>query len=82
MSLNINYRLYKDKIGIDIMKEITIQVKFVDGGAKSVTKTYNGIKSDITLEQTANLAKFFQQLTNDMVVSAYRLTKEEAEIDD
>ena len=82
MSLNINYRLYKDKIGIDIMKEITIQVKFVDGGAKSVTKTYNGIKSDITLEQTANLAKFFQQLTNDMVVSAYRMAKEEADIYD
>ena len=53
------------------MKEVAIQVKYVDGGAKSVTKTYNGIKSDITLEQTANLAKFFQQLTNDMVVSAY-----------
>ena len=39
------------------MKEVTIQVKYVDGGAKSVTKTYNGIKSDITLEQTANLAE-------------------------
>ena len=63
-------------------KEVPIQVKYVDGGAKSVTKTYNGIKSDITLEQTANLAKFFQQLTNDMVVSAYRLTKEEADIYD
>ena len=26
------------------MKEVTIQVKYVDGGAKPVTKTYNGIK--------------------------------------
>ena len=64
------------------MKEVTIQVRFVDGGAKAVTKSYSGINPEITLEQTANLAKFFQQLTNDMVVSAYRLTKEEAEIDD
>ena len=64
------------------MKEVTIQVRFVDGGAKAVTKSYSGINPEITLEQTANLAKFLQQLTNDMVVSAYRLTKEEAEIDD
>ena len=64
------------------MKEVTIQVRFVDGGAKAVTKSYSGINPEITLEQTANLAKFFQQLTNDMVVSAYRLTKEEVEIDD
>ena len=64
------------------LKEVTIQVRFVDGGAKAVTKSYSGINPEITLEQTANLAKFFQQLTDDMVVSAYRLTKEEAEIDD
>ena len=64
------------------MKEVTIQVRFVDGGAKAVTKSYSGINPEITLEQTANLAKFFQQLTNDMVVSAYRLTKEEAEVFD
>ena len=64
------------------MKEVTIQVRFVDGGAKAVTKSYSGINPEITLEQTANLAKFFQQLTNDMVVSAYRLTKEEADIYD
>ena len=64
------------------MKEVTVQVRFVDGGAKAVTKSYSGINPEITLEQTANLAKFLQQLTNDMVVSAYRLTKEEAEIDD
>ena len=64
------------------VKEVTIQVKYVDSGAKSVTKSYSGINPEITLEQTANLAKFFQQLTNDMVVSAYRLTKEEAEIYD
>ena len=64
------------------MKEVTIQVRFVDGGAKAVTKSYSGINPEITLEQTANLAKFFQQLTDDMVVSAYRLTKEEAEIED
>ena len=64
------------------MKEVTVQVRFVDGGAKAVTKSYSGINPEITLEQTANLAKFFQQLTDDMVVSAYRLTKEEAEIED
>ena len=64
------------------MKEVTVQVRFVDGGAKAVTKSYSGINPEITLEQTANLAKFFQQLTNDMVVSAYRLTKEEADIYD
>ena len=64
------------------MKEVTIQVRYVDGGAKAVTKSYSGINPEITLEQTANLAKFFQQLTDDMVVSAYRLTKEEAEIED
>ena len=64
------------------MKEVTVQVRFVDGGAKAVTKSYSGINPEITLEQTANLAKFFQQLTNDMVVSAYRLTKEEAEVFD
>ena len=52
------------------MKEVTIQVRYVDGGAKAVTKSYSGINPEITLEQTANLAKFFQQLTNDMVVSA------------
>ena len=28
------------------MKEVTIQVKYVDGGAKSVTKTYKVIKAD------------------------------------
>ena len=64
------------------MKEVTIQVRFVNGGAKAVTKSYSGINPEITLDQTANLAKFFQQLTNDMVVSAYRLTKEEAEVFD
>ena len=64
------------------MKEVTVQVRFVDGGAKAVTKSYSGINPEITLEQTANLAKFFQQLTNDMVVSAYRLTKEETDIYD
>lgn len=64
------------------MKEVTIQVKYVDSSTKSVTKTYNGIKSDITIEQVGNLAKFFQQLTDDMVVAAYRLTKEDAEVFD
>ena len=63
-------------------KEVTIQVKYVDSGAKSVAKSYSGINPEITLEQTANLAKFFQQLTDDMVVGAYRITKEEVEIDD
>ena len=64
------------------MKEVTIQVRFVDGGAKAVTKSYSGINPEITLEQTANLAKFFAQLTDDMVVGAYRVTKEEVEIED
>ncbi len=64
------------------MKEVTIQVRFVDGGAKAVTKSYSGINPEITLEQTANLAKFFQQLTNDMVVSAYRITKEDVDIEE
>lgn len=64
------------------MKEVTIQVKYVDSNTKAVTKSYSGINKDITLEQTANLAKFFQQLTNDMVVSAYRLTKEEVDVFD
>ena len=32
----------------EAVKEVTIQVKYVDGSAKSITKTYNGIKSNIT----------------------------------
>ena len=67
---------------VKAVKEVTVQVKYVDGGARAVTKSYSGINPEITLEQTANLAKFFQQLTNDMVVGAYRVTKEEVEIED
>ena len=65
------------------MKEVQIQVKYLNGGSsKTVAKTYSGIKNTITLEQTAALARFFQQLTNDMVVSAYRITKEDVDIDE
>lgn len=65
------------------MKEVQIQVKYLNGGSsKTVAKTYSGIKNTITLEQTAALARFFQQLTNDMVVSAYRITKEDVDIEE
>ena len=33
------------------MKEVTIQVNYVDGGAKSVTKTYKVIKADTSKQQ-------------------------------
>ena len=65
------------------MKEVQIQVKYLDSGrSKTVAKTYSGIKNTITLEQTAALARFFQQLTNDMVTNAYRITKEEVDIEE
>lgn len=63
------------------MKEVQIQVKYLDSNTKSVTKTYSGIKNTITLEQTVSLAQFFQQLTDDVVVSAYRITKEDVNLD-
>ena len=64
------------------MKEVQIQIKYSDSGAKTVTKTYNGIKNTVTLEQTAALARFFQQLTDDEVVGAYRISKEDVDIDE
>ena len=41
------------------MKEVQIQVKYIDDNSKTVTKTYSGIKSTITFEQTATSARFF-----------------------
>ena len=57
-------------------KEVTVQVRYMPGSGDAFNKTYNGLKSEITDAQIKALAQFFQQLTNDMVVSAYRLTDE------
>ena len=58
------------------MKEVTIQIKFIDESVETVNKTYSGIKSTITDEQIANFAQFIQQLTNDTISNVYKMTKE------
>lgn len=61
-------------------KEVTCQVRYMTYNSNTITKTYSGLKSDITNDQIKALAQFFQQLTDDEVIVAHKITKEEIQI--
>ena len=50
--------------------------------ANTINKNYTGLKSTNTNDQIKALAQFFNQLTDDEVIVAYKITKEEIEISD
>ena len=50
--------------------------------ANTINKNYTGLKSDITNDQIKALAQFFNQLTDDEVIVAYKITKDEIQIAD
>ena len=63
-------------------KEVTVQVRYMPGSGDAFNKTYNGLKSEITDAQIKALAQFFQQLTNDEIIMAYKITKEAIPVDE
>ena len=61
------------------VKEVTCQVRYMTDNANTINKNYTGLKSTITNEA---LAQFFNQLTDDEVIVAYKITKDEIQIAD
>ena len=62
-------------------KEVTCQVRYMTDNANTINKNYTGLKSTITNDQIKALAQFFNQLTNDMVVSAWYKNFQNANIE-
>ena len=58
-------------------KEVTCQVRYMTDNANTINKNYTGLKSTITNDQIKALAQFFNQLTDDEVIVAYKITKDE-----
>ena len=63
-------------------QEVTCQVRYMNYSSNTVTKTYSGLKSTITNDQIRALAQFFNQLTDDEVIVAYKISKEEIQLED
>ena len=63
-------------------KEVTCQVRYMTDNANTINKNYSGLKSTITNDQIKALAQFFNQLTDDEVIVAYKISKEEIQIAD
>ena len=64
------------------VKEVTCQVRYMTDNANTIKKNYTGLKSTITNDQIKALAQFFNQLIDDEVIVAYKITKDEIQIAD
>ena len=64
------------------VKEVTCQVRYMTDNANTINKNYTGLKSTITNDQIKALAQFFNQLTDDEVIVAYKITKDEIQVAD
>ena len=63
-------------------KEVTCHVRYMNYNSNTINKNYTGLKSDITNDQIKALAQFFNQLTNDEIIMAYKITKEAIPVDE